>query len=177
MWITLPLVLYRCNELLRYGSSLAYAGLPHTNEHLCDHVFIIILLTSALLSPRPRWNRRWCYHCSVPKPLCESHCNHVTSPHSAIRHKPTSYRRIHKSAFSELNASIHSRFALSHVHAPGILHHRVRYIAPVQGILPTFQLDATVRAAFMPDSTLEFLPIFSSSKCTKKSIFSGFLHS
>ena len=37
----------------RYGSSLAYAGLPHTNEHLCDHVFITILLTSALLSPRP----------------------------------------------------------------------------------------------------------------------------
>jgi len=27
-----------------YGSSLAYAGLPHTNEHLCDHVFIIICL-------------------------------------------------------------------------------------------------------------------------------------
>ena len=97
--------------------------------------------------------------------------------HGAIRHKPTGYRRIHKSAFSELNASIHSRFALSHVHAPGILHHRVRYIAPVQGILPTSQLNATVRAAFMPDSTLEFLLIFSSSKCTKPSIFSGSLHS
>ena len=41
-----------------YGSSLAFAGLPHTNEHLCDHVFIIILLTSASLSPRPGWNRR-----------------------------------------------------------------------------------------------------------------------
>lgn len=38
-------------------------------------------------------------------------------------------------------------------------------------------LDVTVRAAFMPDSTLEFLPIFSSLKCTKSSIFSGFLHS
>ena len=36
-----------------YGSSLAYAGLHHTNEHLCDHVFITILLTSTLLSPRP----------------------------------------------------------------------------------------------------------------------------
>ena len=37
----------------RYGISLAFAGLPHTNEHLCDHVVITILLTSALLSPRP----------------------------------------------------------------------------------------------------------------------------
>lgn len=36
-----------------YSSSPAYAGLPHTKEHLCDHVFIIILLTAALLSPRP----------------------------------------------------------------------------------------------------------------------------
>ena len=27
-----------------YGSSLDYAGFPHTNEHLCDHVFIIICL-------------------------------------------------------------------------------------------------------------------------------------
>ena len=38
-------------------------------------------------------------------------------------------------------------------------------------------LDVTVRAAFIPDSALEFLPIFSSLKCTKLSIFSGFLHS
>ena len=28
----------------RYGSSLAFAGFPHTNEHLYDHVFIIICL-------------------------------------------------------------------------------------------------------------------------------------
>ena len=34
------------------------------------------------------------------KPLCESHRNLGTSPHSAIWHKPTSYGRIHKSAFS-----------------------------------------------------------------------------
>ena len=38
---------------LRYGNSLAYAGLPHTNEHLCDHVVITITLTADLLSPRP----------------------------------------------------------------------------------------------------------------------------
>lgn len=36
-----------------YGNSLAYAGLPHTNEHLCGHVVITITLTPALLSSRP----------------------------------------------------------------------------------------------------------------------------
>lgn len=68
--------------------------------------------------------------------------------------------------FRVITASIQPRFALSRTHASGILHY-----------LPTFQLNATVRGAFTPDSTLEFLPIFSSSKCTKTSIFSGFLHS
>ena len=82
-----------------HGSFLAFAGLPHTNEHLCDHVVITITLTSDLLSPRPGWNRRWCYHRQAPKPLCESHRNLGTSPHGAIRHKLTSYSRIHKSAF------------------------------------------------------------------------------
>ena len=42
--------------------------------------------------------------------------------------------------------------ALSHAHALGILHYLVRYIALIQGILPTFWLDATVRVAFMPGS-------------------------
>ena len=37
----------------RYSSSLAFAGLHHTNGHLCGHVVITITLTSALLSPRP----------------------------------------------------------------------------------------------------------------------------
>ena len=32
------------------------------------------------------------------KPLCENHRNLGTSSHGAIRHKLTSYRRIHKSA-------------------------------------------------------------------------------
>ena len=36
---------------------------------------------------------------------------------------------------------------------------------------------STVRAAFMPDSTLDLLPTFDSEKCTKMSLFSGFLHS
>ena len=62
-----------------YNSSLAFDGLPHTNEHLCDHVFIAILLTSALLSPRPGWNRRWGYHCSAQITLCESHHSIVST--------------------------------------------------------------------------------------------------
>ena len=68
-----------------------------------------------------------------------------------------------KVLFRGIKASNHTRFALSHARA--------------LGILPVSQINATVRAAFVPDSTLEFLPIFSSSKCTKASIFSGFLHS
>ena len=76
-----------------------------------------------------------------------------------------------------IKASIHSRFALSHAHAPGILHYQEPHFSFIQGVLPVSQLNATVRAAFIPDSTLEFLPIFSRRKCTKMSIFSGFLHS
>lgn len=83
-----------------HGSSLAYAGLPHTDEHLCDHVVITITLTSTLLSPRPGWNRRWCYHRQVPITLCDNHSIISTSSHSAIWHKPTNYGRIHTSAFS-----------------------------------------------------------------------------
>ena len=82
-----------------------------------------------------------------------------------------------KVLFGSVKASIHIRFALSHAHAPGILHYQVRHIAPMRGGLPTFQLNATVRGVFIPDFTLEFLPIFSSSKCTKASIFSCFHHS
>ena len=79
--------------------------------------------------------------------------------------------------FRGIKASIHTRSALSHAHAFSILHYHECRIAPMQGNLPAFQLNATVRAAFMPDSTLEFPPIFSSKKCAKPSIFSGFLHS
>ena len=82
-----------------------------------------------------------------------------------------------KVLFRSVTASIWPHFALSHAQVLGILHYQECYIAPVQGVLPTSQLNATVRAAFIPDSALEFLPIFSSSKCTKTSIFSGFLHS
>ena len=52
-----------------HRNSPAYAGLPHANEHLREHV----ILTPTLLSPRPGWNCRWCYHRSVPKPLCDNH--------------------------------------------------------------------------------------------------------
>ena len=79
--------------------------------------------------------------------------------------------------FRGINVSIHTRFALSHAWILGILHHWKWKFGVIQVILPTSQLDATVRAAFMPDSTLDSLPIFSNSKCMKTSIFSDFLHS
>lgn len=82
-----------------------------------------------------------------------------------------------KVLFRGIKASIHTRFVLSHAHGLSILHCQEQYFSFVPGNLPVFQLDATVRASFMPDSTLEFLPIFSNSKCAKVSIFSGFLHS
>ena len=113
----------------------------------------------------------------TPKPLCESHHsvgNIITVP-SGINPRATVASI--KVLFRGINASIHTRFALSHAWVLGILHYQECYIAPMQGSLLTFQFNATVRGAFMPDSTLEFLPIFSSSKCTKESIFSGFLHS
>ena len=81
-----------------------------------------------------------------------------------------------KVLFRGIKASIHTRFILSRAHAPGILHYQVRHIASVQGVLPVSYCDATVRASFMPDSTLEFLLIFSVQKCAKVSIFSGFFH-
>lgn len=59
--------------------------------------------------------------------------------------------------------------------SPALLHTFAH--AWVLGILPASQLNATVRAAFMPDFTLELLPIFSSQKRVEMSILSGFLHS
>ena len=82
-----------------------------------------------------------------------------------------------KVLFRGIKASIHTRFALSHAHVLSILHSYKPYSGFIQGDLSTFRLNATVRAAFMPDSTLEFLPISSSRKCVKSSIFSCFLHS
>ena len=72
--------------------------------------------------------------------------------------------------FRVITASIQPHFALSHAQALGILHYHECYIAPMQGNLPTSRLNATVRAAFIPDFTLEFLPIFSSRKRPKMSI-------
>ena len=161
----------------RYGSSLASARLPHTNGHLYDHVFITILLTSALLSPRPGWNLRWCYHHQAMKPLCESHHsvgNIITVP-SGINPRATVASI--KVLFRCIKASIHSCFAFAHAWILSILHCREPKFGFMQGILSVFHYDATVRATFIPDSTLEFLPIFSNSKCTKSSIFSDFLHS
>ena len=135
------------------------------------------LSPSALSSPRPGWNRRWCYHRQVLKPLCESHHsigNIITVP-SGINPRATVASI--KVLFRDVKTSKWPRFALAHAWILGILHYHVRYIALVQGILPVSYYDATVRAAFMPDSTPEFLPIFSSLKCTNTSIFSDFLHS
>ena len=113
----------------------------------------------------------------TPKPLCEIHRsvgNIITVP-SGINPRATVASI--KVLFRGIKASIHTHSALSHAHAFSILHYHECYIAPMQGNLPTFQLDATVKAAFMPDSTPEFLPIFSGSKCTKTSIFSCFHYS
>ena len=113
----------------------------------------------------------------TPKPLCESHRsvgNIITVP-SGINPRATVASI--KVLFLSINASIHTRFTLAHTCALSILHYHECYISPMQGNLPTFQLNATVWAAFIPDSTLEFLPISSSSKYAKSSIFSGFLHS
>lgn len=99
----------------------------------------------------------------TPKPLCESpHSvgNIITVP-SGINPRATVASI--KVFFQGINASIHTRFAFAH--------------AWLLGILPASQLNATVRGAFMPDSTPDFLPIFSSPKCMKTSIFSGFLRS
>ena len=113
----------------------------------------------------------------TPKPLCESHRNLGTSPHSAIRHKPTSYGRIHTSAFSGHKSLISHSFCSLTPMVSAFCTTRCSISASCRANSPAFQLDVTVRAAFMPDSALEFLPIFSSSKYTKLSIFSGFLHS
>ena len=95
-----------------------------------------------------------------------------------LAYPPPIYSRIHKSAFSghkRLNS--HSFCPRSRPCSRHFALSRVLYRPPMQGNSPAFQLDATVRTAFIPDSTLEFLPIFSRRKCTKTSIFSGFLRS
>lgn len=113
----------------------------------------------------------------TPKPLCESHRsvgNIITVP-SGINPRATVTSI--KVLFRGVKASFHTRFALSHARTLGILHYQMQYFGFIQGNLPTFRLNATVRCVFMPDSTLEFLPIFSRRKCTKMSIFSVFLRS
>lgn len=160
-----------------HGSSLALARFPHTNEHLCDHVFIIILLTSALLSPRPGWNRRWCYHRSDPKPLCESHRNLGTSHHGAIRHKPTNYRHIHKSAFSgHKSFNSHSFCSLSRLDSR---HFAIldAVFQPHVGQYSDFLAWRYCESCIYAWLRLGIFSIFSSLKRTKSSIFSDFLHS
>ena len=124
----------------RYGSSLAYAGLPHTNELLCDHVVITILLTSALLSPRPGWNRRWCYHRQALKPLCESHHSIVSTLTVPSGINPRATVASIKVFFRVIEASIQPHFDLFHARVSGILHYDECYIAPMQGnFMPTWR--------------------------------------
>ena len=116
-------------------------------------------------------------HWAAPKPLCDnrhSAGNVITVP-SGINPRATVASI--KVLFRGIKASIHSCFAFAHAWILSILHCREPEFGFMQGILPVFHYDATVRVAFIPDSTLEFLPIFSSSKCIKTSIFSSFLHS
>ena len=96
----------------------------------------------------------------TPKSLCESLPN-VGAVQSGINPRVTVASI--KVLFRGIKASSQPHFALAH--------------AWVLGILPASQLNATVRAAFMPDFTLELLPIFSSQKRVEMSILSGFLHS
>ena len=110
----------------------------------------------------------------TPKPLCESLPN-VGAVQSDINPRATVASI--KVLFRGIKASSQPHFALAYAWVLGILHYQECYIAPIQGILPASQLNATVRGVFMPDSTLDFLPIFSSKKCAKASIFSRFLHS
>ena len=113
----------------------------------------------------------------TPKPLCKSHHsvgNIITVP-SGINPRATVASI--KVLFRGIKACIQPHFALSHAWVLGILHYHECCIAHMQGNSPAFQLNATVRAAFIPDSTLELPPIFSGSKCTKTSLFSGFLRS
>ena len=49
-----------------------------------------------------------------------------------------------KVLFLSINASIHTCFTLAHARALSILHYHECYISPMQGNLPTFQLNATV---------------------------------
>ena len=116
-------------------------------------------------------------HHQAPKPLCESHHsvgNIITVP-SGINPRATVASI--KVLFRGIKACIQPHFALSHAWVLGILHYHECCIAHMQGNSPAFQLDATVRAAFMPDFTLESLPIFICRRCVISSIFSNFLHS
>ena len=110
----------------------------------------------------------------TPKRLCESLPN-VGAVQSDINPRVT-VESI-KVLFRGIKASSQPHFALSHAPGFNISHYHECYIVPMQGNLPAFQLNATVRAAFIPDSALEFFSIFSSLKYAKSSIFSGFLHS
>lgn len=66
-----------------------------------------------------------------------------------------------KVLFRGIKASIHTRFVFSHARALGISHYWKPHSSLIQDILPVSYCDATVRTAFMPDSTLGFFQFLS----------------
>ena len=96
-----------------------------------------------------------------PKPLCESHRSIVSTLTVQSDINPWATVASIKVLFRGIKASFHTRFALAHAHTLGILHYREHYIASMYGILLVSHYNATVKAAFMPDSTLDLFPIFS----------------
>ena len=98
----------------RHRSFLVYAGLPQTNEHK--------IISTNLLSPRPGWNRRWCYHGPAPITLCESHHSIVSTLTVPSGINPRATVASIKVLFQGVKASIQPHFARSHAQSLGILH-------------------------------------------------------
>lgn len=66
-----------------------------------------------------------------------------------------------RATIASIKASIHTRFVFSHARALGISHYWKPHSSLIQDILPVSYCDATVRTAFMPDSTLGFFQFLS----------------
>ena len=120
-----------------YGSFPAHAGLPHTNEYLCDHVVITITLTADLLSPS---RDEIAYDVIIAQfrtryvKVTVKFGNTITV--QSVINSRTTVSSI-EVLFQGIKASIRLSFALAHS----------------LGILPTL---STVRVAFMTDFTQNF---------------------
>ena len=96
-----------------------------------------------------------------PKPLCESHHSIVSTLTVPSGINPRATVASIKVLFRGIKASIHTRFVFSHARALGISHYWKPHSSFIQDILPVSYCDATVRTAFMPDSTLGFFQFLS----------------